>query len=118
MTENKRQIGAKMESMAFEFLQEKGIRIINRNFTCRLGEIDLIGLHKGTLVFFEVKYRSSVKSGLPEEAVNAKKQNNICRVADYYRMKYHVAENISCRFDVVAILGDKISWYKNAFEYC
>lgn len=87
------------------------------NFRCKIGEIDLIGMDKDYLVFFEVKYRSSNAMGSPKEAVDFKKIKKICRVSDYYRMINHIDDGRYIRFDVISIKGEEIEWIKNAFDY-
>ena len=115
--ENRRKIGTAQEEKAAEYLSSRGYRILERNFRCKLGEIDLIAEESCVLVFLEVKYRKSGRYGNPAEAVTPAKQKTICRVADFYRMSGRIAESQSCRFDVVAILGEEIQVYKNAFSY-
>ena len=115
--ENKRKLGARYEEKAAEYLQNRGYFILCRNFRCRQGEIDLIARQGGDLVFIEVKYRKSVRSGQPQEAVTPGKQRAICRTADYYRLRHGYGEDTCCRFDVVAILGEEITLYENAFPY-
>ena len=66
---NKREVGAAYEEAAAVFLEKNGVRILERNFRCRQGEIDLIGRDGEYLVFFEVKYRKNADAGLPAEAV-------------------------------------------------
>lgn len=88
-----------------------------QNFRCRQGEIDLIGYDGEYLVFFEVKYRSGNSKGSAGEAVGFMKQKKICRVADYYRMLHHCAEDTPIRFDVVAVEEGRVEWIKNAFDY-
>ncbi len=68
---NKREVGGFYEEAAALFLSKKGVRILERNYRCRQGEIDLIGLDGEYLVFFEVKYRKDEEAGLPAEAVNS-----------------------------------------------
>lgn len=114
---NKRKTGSEKEAAAAEYLEQNNIRIVCRNFNSAKGEIDLIGYDGDTLVFFEVKYRSGSNFGYAAEAVDHKKQKVICRVSDYYRMINRVSDFSPCRFDVIAIDEDKISWYKNAFDY-
>ena len=87
------------------------------NFRCKIGEIDIIGKDKDTLVFYEVKYRSSDYMGSPKEAVNMHKIRKICRVSDFYRLINKIDENTKIRFDVISIKGEEIEWIKNAFEY-
>ncbi len=65
----------------------------------------------------EVKYRKSSQFGNPAEAVTPAKQKTICRVADFYRMSRGISESRSCRFDVAAIMGEKVQVYKDAFPY-
>lgn len=81
---NKRELGESYEEAASLYLQKKGVRIAERNFRCRQGEVDLIGWDGEYLVFFEVKYRKNKNAGYPEESVGTGKQKKICGVADYY----------------------------------
>ena len=114
---NKREAGSRYETYAAAYLKEKGYQIVERNFRCRQGEIDLVGIHEGCLVFVEVKYRRNERSGMPEEAVGAGKQMKICRVSDYFRIRNKNYQDMQVRYDVVAIGGEEIRWYKNAFFY-
>ncbi len=109
--------GQSAEEAAAGFLEKNGVRITDRNFRCRMGEIDLIGMDGDICVFFEVKYRKSGSSGQPYEAVGLKKQKRICRTADFYRMKKGLSEDRSFRFDVISVMKDETKWYKNAFYY-
>ena len=110
-------MGADREKQAAEYLERQGMRIVERNFRIRQGEIDLIGYHQGYLVFVEVKYRSGDTKGHASEAVNLKKQQRICRVADYYRYSRRLGADIGIRYDVIAIQGEEISWIQNAFPH-
>lgn len=114
---NKRETGAQKEQQVCAYLVSKGISMKEQNFRCRRGEIDLIGYDGEYLVFFEVKYRSGTSKGSAAEAVGLTKQKKICRVADYYRVLHHCAEDTPIRFDVVAVEGGRIEWFKNAFAY-
>ena len=113
---NKRQIGTAFEQEAVLFLQRHGYRILERNFQCRQGEIDIIARDGRYYVFVEVKYRKDSLSGAPEEAVTRHKQNKIIRAAEYYLYSRGIAEDVPCRFDVVGICGRHIRLIKNAFE--
>ena len=115
--ENKRKTGSRYEECAAAFLEERGICILERNFRCGQGEIDLIGREENTIVFFEVKYRKTNSWGNPAEAVDTRKQCRISRAADVYRKRENLYGDISFRFDVIAILDGEITWYRNAFEY-
>lgn len=113
--ENKRLVGSRYEKMAADFLTKQGVVIVERNYRCRHGEIDLIVRDGRYLVFTEVKYRSSNKKGAPAEAVDDHKQQKILQTARYYLYSRRYREDTPCRFDVVTILGDEIRWIKNAF---
>ncbi|WP_432628613.1 YraN family protein [Brotaphodocola sp.] len=112
---NRREMGARYEYLAEEWLRVQGLEILARNFRSRSGEIDLIARDGQTIVFVEVKYRSSSSSGDPEEAVGWQKQNRIRNTARYYLYRNRYGEETRCRFDVVAILGSEIRWIRNAF---
>lgn len=114
---NNRRTGSVKEQLAADYLTQQGMQIVERNFRGRQGEIDIIGYHKGYLVFVEVKYRSSTVKGTALEAVNAGKQKQICKVADYYRYLHKVSDNSPIRYDVVAIQGESITWIPNAFPH-
>lgn len=115
---NTRKIGAEQEEFACRYLAEQGVRIKERNFRCRLGEIDIIGYDGEYLVFFEVKYRKDSSVSSAAEAVGFGKQRKICRVSDYYRMMHKCPFDTPIRFDVIAIDGSRIQWIRNAFDYC
>lgn len=114
---NKREKGAQKEEQVCAYLLSGGVKIKERNFRCKQGEIDIIGYDGEYLVFFEVKYRSGRSMGSAAEAVGLTKQRKICRVADYYRMIHRLSEDTPLRFDVVAIDGENLRWIKNAFYY-
>jgi putative endonuclease len=114
---NKRQTGTAYEEKAALWLESKGMKVMERNFRCRQGEIDLIAQDGKYLVFVEVKYRSADKVGYPAEAVNFRKQKRIADASAYYCYKHKVSENQPCRYDVISILGEEITHIENAFEY-
>lgn len=114
---NTRKKGTEYEDVAADYLQCQGVEILERNYRNRCGEIDIIGKDGEYIVFFEVKYRKNSKKGAPAEAVNFTKQKTICRVADYYRMLHGIGEFFPIRYDVIAIEGLELIWYKNAFEH-
>ena len=118
---NKRQIGADKEAFVCEWLEKQGYTVLERNFRCRSGEIDVVAREGGYLVFIEVKYRSRGAKGLPEEAVDVRKQRVISRVALYYLRRFGDGETTPVRFDVAAVLGEKdlsVTLYQNAFDFC
>lgn len=111
---NKRSIGTEYEERAVQYLQDLGWTILERNYRCRQGEIDIIARDGGCLVFIEVKYRKDAKFGNPAEAVAPAKQKRIIRTAYYYICTHH-GTMPACRFDVIGILGEDMVHYKNAF---
>ena len=116
MTYNKRQIGTEKEKLAGAYLEKNGYEIIEYNFRCRQGEIDIIARDGEYLVFCEVKYRSDMSKGTPLEAVDYKKQRVISRCALFYIMKQRLGD-VPCRFDVVSVTNQEIQVIKNAFDY-
>lgn len=99
---NKRVRGKQGEDRAVDFLQNKGYRILQRNFRYERGEIDIVAEDDKTLVFVEVKVRYSNSFGNPEDAIGISKQNRLRKVAEGYLLKNNI-DNKECRFDVVAI---------------
>lgn len=117
---NRRRLGEQKERIVCAWLAQHGYVIIERNFRCRMGEIDIVAREGGYLVFVEVKYRSSGVSGLPEEAVDARKQRAISKAALYYLTRHRYKETTQVRFDVAAVSGevDEVTLYQNAFDFC
>ena len=116
---NRRRTGGRYERLAAEFLEEKGYRILERNYRNRYGEIDLIAAAPDDcLVMVEVKYRGTRSCGDPLEAVDAHKQFRISRTAAWYYMDRHLPLEKACRFDVIGIYPDgRIVHVENAFDY-
>ena len=96
-------LGAKAEDFAVWLLSEKGYRVIERNFRSKFGEINIIALKDGYLVFVEVKARWSLKFGLPEEAVTPSKIWKIGKTGEYYSI-LHPDFPKKLRIDVVALI--------------
>ena len=114
---NKRKTGSSYEELAAGYLEENGYRILGRNFRSRTAEIDIIAMEGRYLVFAEVKQRRTARRGSGAESVDVRKQRRICRAASWYMLKYRVPAGTPVRFDVVSIDGDKITLYRNAFEW-
>ena len=112
-------LGKAGEKKAVRFLKKKGCTIIETNYRNKIGEIDIIGLDKGVLIFVEVKTRKDNDSVSPKEAVTPQKQKKIAQVAQTW-LKIKNKHNSKARFDVIAILSGQgrtdIEWVKNAFE--
>lgn len=114
---NRIDTGKKYEEKAVTFLEKQEFKVLARNYRCRQGEVDIIGVHDNCLVFVEVKYRKNDKAGMPEEAVGVQKQSKICKTSDYFRVRNRQYADLQVRYDVVAVLGEKIRWHQNAFPY-
>lgn len=112
--------GAHAEGVAARYLKSRGVDIIERNVFSRGGEIDLIGVDHGTLVFFEVRYRGSGSLTGAAESITPTKQKRLVRAAAFYLHK-NGQWNAQSRIDVVAIApGEsrkyRIQWIKNAIQ--
>lgn len=115
---NKRTTGTNKEELAAIFLQNKGYFVIEKNFRVRQAEIDIVARDGQTIVFVEVKYRTNERNGNPLEAVDIRKQRQICKASLFYLNKNKISlDNTPIRYDVVGILGDKITHIENAFDY-
>lgn len=95
--------GKRGEAIAERYLSTLGYEILERNYRSRFGEIDLVASHHGVIVFVEVKTRSTIRQGLPCEAVNREKQRRIRRMARYYLMVQGQSE-AECRMDIIEII--------------
>ena len=113
---NKRQKGAAYEQIAAAHLISKGLEILEFNYRCRMGEIDIIAKDGEYLVFVEVKYRANNRKGDPLEAISIQKQKTISKCALHYMMMHHMVD-VPVRFDVVGIMGDKKEHIENAFDF-
>lgn len=106
--------GKKAEDVACSFLQRNGLTVVERNYHCRYGEIDLIMHDNDILVFVEVRYRSNNQFGDAADSVDQKKQRKIVFAANHYLQ--NVTELKACRFDVVALSpGHPPEWITDAF---
>ena len=103
------------EELAVRYLKKNTkMKVIGRNYVNKIGEIDIIAKDLDTIVFIEVKYRSTAKYGYGREAVDDNKQWKIRNVAQMY-LKENGKLDTKARFDVVDILGDEITYIPNAF---
>lgn len=125
--ENSTNTGAKIEQKTEYWLKQHGLRPLQRNYRCRVGEIDLIMLDAEYLVFVEVRYRKQHHFGNGLESVNWRKQQKLQKAAAYYLLQYPQYNNYPCRFDVVGVCpkaqhhtnnSDKLhwSWIRDAFS--
>ena len=115
MTRSTVRAGASAEDAATRLLLERGYRIVERNFRCRAGELDLVALDRGVLVFVEVRSRADADHGHAAEMVDAHKQRQVARVAEHYlAMRDPSYEEV--RFDVVAITGGEAELIQDAWR--
>ena len=119
MKNRRQKFGEQGEALAVRHLKRAGYKIIETNYRTRLGEIDIIAKDKDTIVFVEVKTRTSVHFGSPKWAVTSQKQKKISMVALYY-LKATDQSTTRARFDVVAVISNRdkpqVEIIKNAFE--
>lgn len=113
---DKRIKGDEKERLAEDYLAAKSFTLIERNFLCKSGEVDLIMKDQDYLVFIEVRYRENQAFGGALASITASKQKKLRRAAEYYLLQHFGNTPPACRFDVVGIEGqDEIMWVKNAF---
>lgn len=107
--------GALAEDAAAEFLAGRGLKLLERNYRCRFGEIDLVLRDGRTLVFVEVRYRKDRSFGGAAESITSAKREKLLRAARHYMAAHR--EFPACRFDAVLLNGDSgdIDWVVNAF---
>ncbi len=110
-----RDTGIAAESEAIAALRAAGYDIVEQNFTCKIGELDVIARDRGVLVFVEVRSRADNEHGHAAEMVTRRKQRKVIRVALYYLGTVRPRFD-ECRFDVVAITGGVIDIIKDAFR--
>ena len=111
-----RKLGGRYEALAAKYLQSRGYEILEQNYRCRFGEVDLIAKDGDYLTFIEVKYRRGPAQGGALAAVTPKKQRTLAKVAVFYLSSRQKRLDLPCRFDVVGIDGQTITLIKNAFE--
>ena len=114
---NKRKLGAQVEQLVREYLTAHGFVILEMNYRCKQGEVDIIAKDGIYYVFIEVKYRNSTRYGTPQEAVGYVKQKRISQATKYYLYSHNLDEFTPVRFDVAAVLNNKITYHKNAFDF-
>ena len=128
MFKNTREKGQAAESWAQTYLEKKGLRLIEQNYQCRHGDIDLVMKDNDTVVFVEVRFRRSNRYGSGIESVDFRKQAKLVACAKHYLQKHGTTDKQKCRFDVLALGADlasgnttnetaqQVQWIPNAFE--
>jgi len=118
---SKKEIGDLGEEISEIFLKKKGYLILKKNYRCRLGEIDLIAKNENKIFFFEVKTRTNLKFGYPEESVNEQKVLKLKKLAIFFAVSENI-NNSDMQFDVISIsLSEKYfldNNIKNTSEIC
>jgi putative endonuclease len=120
MADNKSK-GQHYESLASDYLKEQGLKLLNRNFQCRFGEIDLIMMQREVLCFIEVKYRNSMGYGGAASAIPVQKQKKIVKTAQIFIAENNRLKQHAMRFDALLMQQQKgdqnisIDWIQNAF---
>jgi len=112
---NRKELGARAEDAAARFLESRGLRILERNFRCKMGEIDLIAEDGAALVFVEVRSRASSSFGTAAETIGPSKRRKIIKTALFYLQSRGLFERAS-RFDVVTFDGGAPSYIPGAFS--
>ena len=108
-------LGASAETLATRVLVANGYTIVERNFRCAAGELDIIARDRGVLVFVEVRSRADADHGHAAEMVDRRKQRQVARVAmEYIGLRNPVF--VRSRFDVVAITGDEVALIVDAWR--
>jgi putative endonuclease len=118
---NNRAIAERTEQLALEHLAANGLKLLQRNFRSRFGEIDLIMLDRATIVFIEVRFRKTSRFISAAHSVDARKQRKLCRTASCFLRRHPRFRNATVRFDVVAFDGPsqtefELQWLPDAFR--
>jgi len=117
---NKIEVGKNAEQLACDYLQERGLTLLQRNYRCRRGELDLIMREGDTTVFVEVRLRRPSAYVSAAASVDRRKQEKLIVAAQYYLLQHPAAARRPCRFDIIAITPDQgqyqIDWLVHAFE--
>lgn len=117
---DRNRIGTDAEKAAETFLRKQHLKLLERNFHCRFGEIDLIMFEQDTLVFIEVRKRRDQRFGGAAMSVDYRKQQKIITTAQFFLSQHPKHADKNCRFDVIAFESDAAPsaplWYKDAFR--
>ena len=108
-------LGRDAEARALAFLEQEGLTLVEKNFRCRTGEIDLIMRDGQVLVFIEVRSRKNQHFGGAAASVGPVKQRRLWRTAEHYLMR--CPDQPPCRFDLVAIDGESLQWIQNMLHH-
>ena len=119
-TGNSKQTGQQAEDSAYHYLKGQGLSLIERNYSCARGEIDLIMKDNSTTVFIEVRFRRDTRFGSGAESVDYRKQKKLLSTAAHYLQKNPKAAKGACRFDVISLTVNngeqQLDWIPDAFQ--
>jgi len=118
LSQGRRRVGQVGERLAALHYHQAGFEVVDTNWRCRHGELDLVARKGSLVVFVEVKNRSSLAYGHPLEAVTPRKQQRLRRLAALWFEDHHrhpELEYLQARFDVVAVLAGRLEVVTNAF---
>lgn len=111
--------GAKAEKFALQYLKSKGLQLLEKNYSCPYGELDIVMMEREDLVFVEVRYRSSMQFGGAMASIDVSKQKKLRRTGEMFLQNHTKLHFSGCRFDVVAISGTppdyELDWIISAF---
>ena len=111
-----KQRGDDAETLAADYLKAQGMTLLQRNYHCRFGEIDLVMKQGGTIVFVEVRMRSHTTFGGAAASITASKQQKLIRTAEHFLQQHG---NAACRFDAIlmnTLNSSQIEWVRDAFS--
>ena len=115
----RRRKGGCFEQIALTWLQQQGLQLVQRNYRCKLGEIDLVMRERELLVFVEVRFRGAGSHVPACETVDFRKQRKLVRAAGHFLLCNRQLAELPCRFDVLGISEDqgcpRCEWIRNAF---
>jgi len=112
--------GQLAENLSCEFLQQQGLDILERNYRCKVGELDIIAKHHDSIVFAEVRFRKNIAFGNPLETVTLSKQKKLIKAALHYLQRHKNLAKKPCRFDVISVTIQQneyqFEWVQHAFD--
>nr|WP_256489352.1 YraN family protein [Pleionea sp. CnH1-48] len=111
-----RDTGNIYEQKALDYLLAHQLELVEKQFSSKLGELDLVMLDNDELVFVEVRYRTSSQYGSAEASVDHRKQKKLIKTAELFLKQRRWQNQYPCRFDVIAFDQNGIQWIKHAFE--
>ncbi|WP_455198892.1 YraN family protein [Kaarinaea lacus] len=121
MATAKQHTGQQAEQTACQYLQSQGLSLLEKNYSCPRGEIDLIMRDRNTVVFVEVRFRRDTRFGSGAETVDRRKQNKLLATAAHYLQQNPKAARSACRFDVISLTANdsgeqQMDWIADAFQ--